>query len=245
MEKCQVCDCKTFTTFNKNEDSVLVECSECGFIWLNPLPEHEDIKKIYNNAYQNASSSYYTKVEKKMNRSKRRSKFLEKYIKKNSNIKFLDIGSNGGFMVEAARLRGHKATGIEIDPYSIKYAREHYAKNTFFEGDLESYYKNNPQKKFDIIYCSEVIEHLIDINSFILLIKKILDTNGIVFLTTPDIKHWRRPKDLKLWDAYCPPDHCLYFDNNSLSRLLLKFNLKIIKRMIAFKPGIKIIAKHI
>ena len=78
-----------------------------------------------------------------------------------------------------------------------------------------------------------------------MLIKKLLDTNGIVFLTTPDIKHWRRPKDLRKWDAYCPPDHCLYFNNKSLSKLLTKFELKIIKKMIAFKPGIKIIAKHI
>ncbi len=245
MEKCQVCDCKNYTNYDENNGTILVECSECGFIWLNPLPIQEDIEKLYNNAYQNVSSSYFSKVRKKMNRSKRRSKFLEKFILKKNNIKFLDIGSNGGFMVEAARLRGHEATGIEIDPYSIKYARQHYTKNVFFEGNLEAYYDKNSEKKFDIIYCSEVIEHLVDINKFIMLIKKLLDTNGIVFLTTPDIKHWRRPKDLRKWDAYCPPDHCLYFNNKSLSKLLTKFELKIIKKMIAFKPGIKIIAKHI
>ena len=244
MEKCQVCDSKSFLPFNENEGLTLVECIDCGFIWLNPLPKPEDIEKIYNNAYHNVSSSYFSKVEKKMFRSKRRAKFLEKYIKKNKNIKFLDIGSNGGFMVEAARLRGHEATGIEIDPYSIKYAKENYNKNIFFEGDLETYYKKNNQKKFDIIYCSEVIEHLIDINNFIYFIKELLDPNGIIFLTTPNIKHWRRPKNLHLWDAYCPPNHCLYFDNYTLSKLLKKFDLKIVKKMIAFKPGIKIIAKH-
>ena len=73
--------------------------------------------------------------------------------------------------------------------------------------------------------------------------KNLLSSDGIIFLTTPDIKHWRRPKELSSWDAYCPPDHCLYFDNKSIKILLNKFNLKIIKKFIAFKPGIKLLAK--
>ncbi len=244
MKKCQLCDCEDFDIFNEHKGNKLVECIECGFIWLNPLPKREDIEKAYNNAYENTASSYFSKVEKKLLRSKKRLRFMRKYLDKKNNIKFLDIGSNGGFMVEAARLRGYEATGIEIDPYSVSYARKNYSNNTFFEGDIESYYEKNYKKKFDIIYCSEVIEHLIDVNNFIFLIKKLLHSNGIFFLTTPNIRHWRRPKNLVTWDAYCPPDHCLYFDNNSIEKLLKKFDLKIIKQMIAFKPGIKVIVKH-
>ena len=42
-------------------------------------------------------------------------------------------------------------------------------------------------------------------------IKNLLNKNGFLYITTPDIKHWRRNKSLKDWDAYCPPAHCLFF----------------------------------
>ena len=51
---------------------------------------------------------------------------------------FLDIGSNGGFMVEAAREKGFLATGVEIDSVSVEYAQEHYPENSYFTGNLTS-----------------------------------------------------------------------------------------------------------
>ena len=42
------------------------------------------------------------------------------------------------------------------------------------------------------------------------------------------------------WDAFCPPAHCLYFNPASLIGLLARHGLELLRRRLAFKPGIKL-----
>ena len=242
---CQICDKNQTYLYHQDNQFNLLECNNCGFIWLDPMPNDSEIKLLYNNAYNESSESYFIKVGEKLKRSRSRAKRFRKLFNKDYSVSFLDIGSNGGFMSEAARENGFISTGIEIDPISIKYAKKNYPKNEYFEGTVEKYTKIYPDKRFDFIYCSEVIEHIIDLNSFMNSIKNLLNKNGFLYITTPDIKHWRRNKSLKDWDAYCPPAHCLFFSKKSLDLLLKKNKFIIYKKYFAFKPGIKILAKFI
>ena len=96
---------------------------------------------------------------------------------------------------------------------------------------------------YDLVYCSEVIEHSPDVNRFVAAIAPLLAPGAALFLTTPDIGHWRRPRDITAWDAFCPPSHCLYFSPANLARLLARHGLRIVRRRPAFKPGIKVLAR--
>ncbi len=71
----------------------------------------------------------------------------------------------------------------------------------------------------------------------------VLRPRGVLYLTTPDIDHWHRPRDLARWDAFCPPAHCLYFNPKNLARLLGAHGLTVVWRALSFKPGIKLIAR--
>ena len=45
--------------------------------------------------------------------------------------------------------------------------------------------------------------------------------------------------------AECPPAHCLYFNPSSLIGLLARHGLELLRRRLAFKPGIKLfLQKH-
>lgn len=214
-------------------------CHGCGTVHMWPMPTLEDIKALYADAYDGASESYFAKVDKKMKRSRGRIGALKKLT---SGRRFLDVGSNGGFMVEAAREAGFDATGVEIDPVSVEYARTHYGANTYFCGPVEDFVPEDGQG-FDLIYSSEVIEHVLDPNSFVAAMARLLNPGGVVFITTPDISHWRRPKDIEKWDAFCPPSHCLYFTPASLAGLLQRHGLVVDGKKWAFKPGIKMWAR--
>jgi SAM-dependent methyltransferase len=98
-------------------------------------------------------------------------------------------------------------------------------------------------ERFDAIACSEVIEHAPDCNRFTRALADLLVPGGLLYLTTPDIGHWRRPRDLDRWDAFCPPSHCIYFSPGNLSRLLAKHGLTVAWRAWSLKPGIKLIAR--
>ncbi len=218
----------------------LFSCGDCGTVFMHPLPTAEEVTRIYDDTYDGATTGYFAKVEKKIRRSRRRMRYLSRFVQGGA---FLDIGCNGGFMVEAARERGFDAHGLDIDGVSIAYARRHYPNNTFFHGTIENFAAVPEAPRFDFVYCSEVIEHLPDAQGFAAAVAGLLRPGGVFFVTTPDTSHWRRPRDLPAWDAFCPPSHCIYFNPGSLRLLLERHGLRVVRRRLALKPGIKLICR--
>lgn len=240
---CQVCDATARRLYAAHAGQELYECAGCGFVVLDPLPDAGARVALYDDAYGGASTGYYAKVDKKMRRARRRAAFIASKLREGpAQRRFLDVGSSAGFMVEAAREKGFESFGVELDGTSVAYAREHYPENTFFSGTVEDYAREDPPP-FDAVYCSEVIEHTADANSFMAAIAVLTRPGGLLYLTTPDIGHRRRPKDLTAWDAFCPPSHCLYFTEGSLRHLLKKHGYGHIRRRFAWKPGLKVLAR--
>ncbi|MEK9672416.1 MAG: class I SAM-dependent methyltransferase [Rhodospirillaceae bacterium] len=213
-------------------------CSVCRSAYVPGLKSNEDLAAMYADAYHGATTGYFTKIDKKMRRARGRIKQLRRFMPCG---RFLDIGCNGGFVVEAAREAGYDAWGVEVDGVSLNYAREHYPENGYYHGLVETF---APKEGFDLIYSSEVIEHVPEVRAFVAAITRLLNPGGHVYLTTPDISHWRRPKDIFKWDGFCPPVHVTYFTPESLRGLLENQGLEFIKKSWAFKPGMKIIARR-
>src|SRR5207302_6586570 len=101
--------------------------------------------------------------------------------------------------------------GVDLDRPSIEYGRKHYPDNEFHCGTIENLAATDPEP-FDLVYTSEVIEHVPDVRSFCGNISKVLRPGGCLFITTPDISHWRRPRDVRKWDGFGPPAHLIYFN---------------------------------
>jgi 2-polyprenyl-3-methyl-5-hydroxy-6-metoxy-1,4-benzoquinol methylase len=221
----------------------LFQCKACRLVWLDPLPDAEGVKSMYDDAYSGATVGYFSKVPQKLARSRGRVRALVGFLQGGGAGKaFLDVGANGGFMAEAAREVGFEAVGIEPDPASVVYARAHYPGITVVQGLLED--ADLGAQRFDVAYCSEVIEHSTDCNKFADKLASVLRPGGFLYLTTPDISHWRRPRDLGRWDGFTPPAHCLYFNPRNLSMLLGRHGFDVVRRRFAWKPGIKIIARR-
>jgi 2-polyprenyl-3-methyl-5-hydroxy-6-metoxy-1,4-benzoquinol methylase len=238
---CQVCGAAERRHFIHHQGMDLYECSACGLVYLDPMPSAAESRALYADAYQGATSGYFAKVGAKLRRSRGRVRQLARRLPKGAGGRFLDVGCSGGFMVEAAREAGFEAWGLDLDPVSIAYAREHYPQNQFFDGPLEDFAPGAP---FDAVYCSEVIEHLGNANAFAAALATLMAPGAVLYLTTPDLGHWRRPKDLTTWDAFCPPAHMLYFNRQNLTRLLANHGLEVIARRFAWKPGLKLFVRR-
>ncbi|MEE8173309.1 MAG: class I SAM-dependent methyltransferase [Alphaproteobacteria bacterium] len=208
---------------------------------MNTMPSPAQLAGIYNDAYDGATTSYFAKADAKMRRSRHRVRQLRRHV---DGGRLLDIGCNGGFMVEAARTHGFEAHGVELDPVSVAYARKHYPANAYFHGTVQEFAESGgAERPFDAVYCSEVIEHVPDSWSFVAAIASLMRPGAVLYITTPNISHWRRPKDLTKWDAFCPPAHCVYFNPANLPRLLAAHDLDVFKRFVAWKPGVKLLAR--
>ena len=235
---CPACESAARDFFVEHEGMTLFRCRDCGTVFMDPMPDAAALAALYTDAYDGALSGYFSKVEKKLRRSRARMARLARTV---PGGRFLDVGCNGGFMVEAAREHGFDAHGIELDPISLRYAREHYPRNAYFEGRVEDY---APEAPFDLIYSSEVIEHVPAVGGFVAAIARLLRPGGYFYVTTPDISHWRRPRRLADWDGFCPPSHCVYFTPASLKALLARHGLETVKTAFPWKPGIKLLARR-
>ena len=101
------------------------------------------------------------------------------------NLKILDVGCGGGIICEPLARLGAKVTGIDFAPNNIKVAKFHSKKNklniNYIYKDIE---KSKLDEKFDIILMFEVLEHLDNWKKTIKNIKKNLNKDGIVIIST-------------------------------------------------------------
>jgi len=233
---CQVCGENRPDFFASKNGFQLYQCRSCQLVYQDPMPTDDELSELYADAYDGNTAGYFIKANKKMRRSRR---LISRIRRRASGRRFLDIGCNGGFMVEAAHENGLDAVGIELDPISLEYAQRNFPDNEYFHGRVEEY---QPIKPFDIVYCSEVVEHVSDSNSFISAAARLMRPGALLYLTTPDISHWRRPNDISRWDAFCPPAHCIYFNPKNLTKLLSHHGLSVAQKRWAWKPGIRLYA---
>ena len=124
--------------------------------------------------------------------------------------RFLDAGCNAGFATEAARTLGFDALGVDVDPVTIDTARQLFPKARFAAEDIATLATRGEQ--FDVLYCSEVIEHLPRPLPFLHSLRQLLAPGGRALLTTPDLGHRSLPEHLIGTEMIRPPEHLLYFD---------------------------------
>ena len=137
------------------------------------------------------------------------------------------------------------AYGSDVDNEAIDKASKDFPDCTFFRNSIEEI--ADKDKKYDLIYCSEVIEHVKDPISFTKSLKKILKPKGIIFLTTPDIDHKSLPKDkssLFETNFIRPPEHLYYFTIQSIELLFRNNKLSKNRFLKTRSPSIKLIARH-
>ena len=101
------------------------------------------------------------------------------------DIKILDIGCGGGLLSEPLSRLGATVTGIDASDRNIKIAKMHLKKSKL---DVD-YYCSSPDKfvakeKFDVVLNMEIVEHVDNVDFFLLKSSELLKKNGLMFVAT-------------------------------------------------------------
>jgi SAM-dependent methyltransferase len=216
----------------------LFECAVCSLLYVDPMPDDETLARFYRHYHKTAQ--YTAKLDAKRRRAARRIRRLSRRVRGN---RFLDVGCNAGFAVEAARQAGFDATGIDIDTDAIAQAQTLFPAATFEAISLEALAATG--QTWDLVYCSEVIEHLRRPRDFVAALAGVVAPGGLLFLTTPDMGHFTLPRDRLAWDNVRPPEHLLYFNRRSLRRLLGTQGFIDVRIALNFKPTLKVTARRV
>lgn len=113
---------------------------------------------------------------------------LNKFLR--SRQKILDIGCGAGTISFYLASKKHEVLGIDISNNAINACREsvkrlRLERNAHFE--VMNFPKQIPDERFDLIICSEVIEHLYDDDLALKKIFLLLKPGGIAFISAPSI----------------------------------------------------------
>ena len=109
---------------------------------------------------------------------------FDKSIRK-KNI--LDIGCGGGLISELLAKKNANVTGIDENIYNIKQAKDHAKmgsiKIDYKNQSLDTFYKKN-KKKYDLILCLEVLEHVDDVKKTLDKISELMKPGATLILST-------------------------------------------------------------
>ena len=113
------------------------------------------------------------------------------FIQERSDLKgkkVLDVGCGGGILSEALRELGADVTGIDASENTIGVAKSHSkligSNVNFLQKTIEEYVTENPNEKFDVITCLEMLEHVPSPPDVIKSCSNILKNNGDIFFST-------------------------------------------------------------
>ena len=103
-----------------------------------------------------------------------------------ASMKVLDIGCGGGILSESLARQGAIVTAIDVVEKNIKVAKAHAKQNGLkIDYQLISVEQMvETKQQFDIVFNMEVVEHVVDVNSFIRDCNTLVKPNGTQFIAS-------------------------------------------------------------
>jgi 2-polyprenyl-3-methyl-5-hydroxy-6-metoxy-1,4-benzoquinol methylase len=205
------------TRFFENIKTIdLFECLDTNYRFFYPETIFGD-NRFYQDLYQTIPGYYHT------NRwEHQKAKAL---LPKNCSL--LEVGCGDGFFLEYTKNVCSFSEGIELNSKAVETAR---AKSlNVSEQTIQEYAKMN-KKKFDVVCCFQVLEHIYDIKSFIKSMTNCLKLNGILIIAVPNNNPYLFKRD-KHHFLNLPPHHAGLWNAESLTNMEKAFPLSVKKIM--------------
>lgn len=200
----------------------LVECRSCGFWYLSPRPDKDEIGRYYPAEYLPFRPSLHE--EKSLLRRQerryglhRRCKVVRQHVPEGH---LLDIGcGTGDFLAVMATYPGWTVEGLEPHAAAAQRAREQYGL-TITQGDLDD--KVFPNETFDAVTLWDVLEHVPRPLDTLRTIRRVLRPGGHVIIGLPN----RDSIDARLFGQYWAgldvPRHFSVFNETNITTALVQ-----------------------
>jgi len=217
------------TVVDKIEGFKVIECKQCQFKHVNPIPTDEELEKLYAAEFYSAKKKNYFKdseadLEWWREVYGNHFELIKKWTKKR---KLLDIGSGPGYFIKSGQDCGFEVTGLEPSIEAVRYAKKLGVKviNDFFSSQTVK-----KLGRFDIVSMNLVLEHIPDPETFLKNVNQILKPGGILFIISPnDYNPFQNIlKEKMKFDPWwvSPMQHINYFNFDSITKLLKKVGFK-------------------
>jgi len=151
------------------------------------------------------------------------------YLKRfKSSGRILEVGCGKGHLLNLLKSLGYDCYGIEPSPTAVQYAQDNYDLK-ITKGILQNV--RFRRSEFDVIILVDVLEHLKHPQDITDTLKRYLKKDGIIIITTGDIKSINAKVFRSFWGYFSSWEHISFFNKSSISKLFSRNGF----RMIEFK----------
>lgn len=198
----------------------IVECKNCGLVYVNPRVKQDVVVKAYANA---VDELYVSQEEGRSATFKKALKLVERYAPGKGTI--LDIGSAAGFFLNVAREAGWKTYGVEPSKWMTEWGNKKFNVN-IINGVLgETKFKKG---FFDAVTMWDVLEHTPDPMAELKEVNRILKDRGILVINFPDIGSLLAKIAGSRW-WFILSVHLFHFDRKTMKAILEKNGFEVVK----------------
>lgn len=144
-----------------------------------------------------------------------------------TSVRFLDVGAGMGFCTDIARWFGWEAVGVEPSQ------RGQIGGQLLGVSILPRYLEDTDfaAESFDVVFSSEVVEHVPDPQAFVNTMANYLAPEGILFLTTPNAGVVQDPREaeIEIKEAFGSGQHLTVFSETGVRLLLTRCGMQDIR----------------
>jgi 2-polyprenyl-3-methyl-5-hydroxy-6-metoxy-1,4-benzoquinol methylase len=216
----------------------VVQCGECGLVYLKPRPDARELDRIYPKSYYSyhlgANSpepgtppSFVQRLFQQRNQKALSEKLALSGFKAGTltrPVRVLDVGCGVGVQLDMfkALLPSAELHGVEIGELAVRKTR---AKgHTAYHGRFEDI--DLPKDYFDIVYSSHVIEHVEDPLGFLAKCHSVSSPEAIIIIETPNTDcvefEFLRARH---WGGYHAPRHFYLFNPKNMTTMAARTGL--------------------
>lgn len=192
----------------KNGFEIFV-CLNCRSLYTAHLPITEDAEN-YDEYYPASNLAVPDFIIKRVK------EIVEGFSGYRSTNRLLDIGFGAGTILDVAKTHGWDVCGQEVSAPAVAQAREKGFE--VFHGDLRS--AGYPDEHFDVVTCSEIIEHLPNPQEVLSEIARMLRPSGLFWATTPSARGLSFRILGTEWSVLSPPEHTQLYSKKGMTVML-------------------------
>ena len=220
-------ECKDFTV--SGEFYQVKKNEEFDMLVTVPVPEnlgdyyksedyisHTDSKKtLFDKVYQSVKN---ITLKRKLN-------LINSFNTTSKNI--LDVGAGTGDFLKVCVNNSWNVYGTEPDNGARNIALK---KGITLQEDLSAFKKN----QFDVITLWHVLEHVENLEEYIITLKTLLKDQGRLVVAVPNYKSYDAKHYKEYWAAFDVPRHLWHFSQTSIAKLFAKENM-IVEKTVPMK----------
>ena len=204
----------------------IVRCKACDLVYVNPTFDEAHYKEVYaSQAYQDIVRDLgINSHEYRVGRfGTERVGLMAEHLRvpNGSTPRYLDVGCSTGFVVEAARDKGWKAIGIDLNPSAIDYGRTRGLDLRTVALEEAAFAPGT----FDAVSLFDVLEHLLDPRRTLRACADLLAPGGILFLYVPNFDSASRLLMGANAHFIWPTHHLNYYTPTTIRDLMLRHAL--------------------